>query len=65
MLHVWGCGRFGQHGKDTELNVPPEDSFVEELRDETVKLIGCGSSHTLVLTGLYQKSNFSFILQLE
>lgn len=60
MLHAWGCGRFGQHGKDTDANVSVEDSTVDDLKDETVKLVGCGASHTLVFTGLYPQL-FKFI----
>ena len=51
MLYVWGCGNFGQHGKGTWSNVAPEEGIIDELGNETVKLIGCGSSHTLAVTG--------------
>ena len=51
MLHVWGCGKFGQHGKETRSNVSPKDGVVEGLKHEQVKLVSCGTSHTIVVAG--------------
>eukprot|EP00795_Rhopilema_esculentum_P017436 gene17436-9038_t len=50
MLHVWGCGQFGQHGQGSGENVSPMDGVLQELKNETVRLIGCGASHTIIVT---------------
>lgn len=55
-LIVWGCGEFGQHGHGHSEDVPCGDAVGSPLwlgQDRMVVDVACGSSHTLVLTGLY------------
>ena len=53
MLHVWGCGQFGQHGHGNKTNVAKERGQLEVFNGDKVKLVGCGASHTMILTGLF------------
>lgn len=55
LLVVWGCGEFGQHGHGHSEDVPCGDAVGSPLwlgPDRMVVEVACGSSHTLVLTGL-------------
>lgn len=55
LLIVWGCGEFGQHGHGHFEDVPCVDAVGSPLwlgQDRMVVDVACGSSHTLVLTGL-------------
>ena len=55
LLLVWGCGEFGQHGHGHSEDVPCGDAVASPLwlgQDRMVVDVACGSSHTLVLTGL-------------
>jgi hypothetical protein len=58
-LIVWGCGEFGQHGLDQSADVTFEMAICECMTGECMLPDGelpvttvCGSSHTLVLTGI-------------
>ncbi|XP_045216677.2 bifunctional serine/threonine-protein kinase/NEDD4-like E3 ubiquitin-protein ligase isoform X2 [Mercenaria mercenaria] len=49
----WGCGEFGQHGHGYKKEVSFLDGAVEKFcgaREHQVKHVGCGSSHTAVVT---------------
>ncbi|GFO04207.1 hypothetical protein PoB_003071200 [Plakobranchus ocellatus] len=52
-LICWGCTEFGQHGHDDQ----SEDigyldgSMLHPALTDSVVAVGCGSSHTVVLTG--------------
>ncbi|XP_060563463.1 X-linked retinitis pigmentosa GTPase regulator-like isoform X2 [Ruditapes philippinarum] len=49
----WGSGEFGQHGHGYKKEVAFLDGAVERFcaaRDHQVKHVGCGSSHTAVVT---------------
>ena len=58
-LIAWGCGEFGQHGLDQSGDVTFEMAFSKFMSGESMLPDGelpvtsvCGSSHTLVLTGI-------------
>ena len=58
-LIAWGCGEFGQHGQDVKEDVTFEMALNELRGGELMIPDGefplnsvCGSSHTLVLTGV-------------
>lgn len=51
----WGCGEFGQHGHGYKKEVTFTDGAVEmfcSARENQVKHVGCGSSHTAVVTSM-------------
>jgi alpha-tubulin suppressor-like RCC1 family protein len=57
----WGSGEFGQHGHGYKKEVSFLDGAVERFcaaRDHQVKHVGCGSSHTAVVTSesIYSKN---------
>lgn len=49
-LFCWGSGQFGQHGHAIEDAIPFLESRVARF-DGRVKLISCGASHTVIVTG--------------
>ena len=49
----WGCGEFGQHCHGSKQEVTFQDGCVEKFCEQQagrVKHVGCGSSHTVVVT---------------
>ncbi|XP_035829499.1 uncharacterized protein LOC118479034 [Aplysia californica] len=52
-LTSWGCGEFGQHGHDVTGNL---DFRAGDITHHSylgrIKLAACGSSHTIVVTGM-------------
>ncbi|XP_067664696.1 uncharacterized protein [Haliotis asinina] len=55
-LLCWGCGEFGQHchgkQKDVGFEQSPVSTFKGDNPKYQVKYIGCGASHTVIVTDL-------------
>ena len=52
----WGCGEFGQHCHGSKQEVTFQDGCVEKFCGQQagrVKHVGCGSSHTVVVTSKF------------
>ena len=45
------------------MNVSPMNGVLQELKNETVRLIGCGASHTIIVTGKNYVNGFSIGLR--
>lgn len=53
-LLCWGSGELGQHGHGRKEDVCSEDGHLKEFTAAglgRVKLLACGSSHSVVITG--------------
>lgn len=67
-LLCWGSGELGQTGHGRPGDIGPEDAHLREFTEDRlgrVKLLACGSSHSIVITGTGPSSLvclFSFIV---
>lgn len=53
-LLCWGSGEFGQTGHGRPVDVGPEKACLREFTEGRlgrVKLLACGSSHSIVISG--------------
>lgn len=53
-LLCWGSGELGQTGHGRPEVIPPEEALLKEFATSglgSVKLLACGSSHSVVVTG--------------
>lgn len=54
-LFCWGSGELGQTGHGRPGDIGPEKAFLREFTEGQlgrVKLLACGSSHSIVITGM-------------
>lgn len=60
-LLCWGSGELGQTGHGRPGDIGPEKACLREFTEGQlgrVKLLACGSSHSIVITGMAHNSFF-------
>lgn len=65
-LLCWGSGELGQTGHGRPGDISPEEAHMRELSTvvklDRVKLLACGSSHSIVTTGTGPSSLIYYLL---